>query len=58
MMPANPISMFPLWQYLCQPIGQSDRQLIVSPMRFWRIQKVQYIERCWVMSSTPKKQAS
>jgi|GEM_PF-3263727 len=54
----SPISVFPLWQYLCQPIGQRDRQLIISPKKFWHLQKVHYIERCWVMSSVPERHTS
>lgn len=50
MMSANPIAKFPVWQYLRQPIGERDRKLIVNPMKFWHLQKVHYIERCWVMS--------
>ncbi|MEL6775839.1 MAG: hypothetical protein AAFO06_01175 [Cyanobacteria bacterium J06597_16] len=55
MMPANPTASFPLWQYLCQPIGQPDRKLIVNPVKFWHLKKVNFIERCWVISYTPEK---
>jgi hypothetical protein len=56
-MPANPTFTFPLWQYLRQPIGRSDRKLIVSPLKFWHLQKVHFIERCWVITYTPGERA-
>jgi len=55
MTPAISNSSFPLWQYLSQPIGQSDSSLIVNPRKFWRRNKVRHIERCWVMSYVPEE---
>jgi hypothetical protein len=48
---------FPLWQYLCQPVGRRDRKLVVHPMKFWHIQKVHFIERCWIMAYSPEERA-
>ncbi|MGC1307282.1 MAG: hypothetical protein WA885_08645 [Phormidesmis sp.] len=50
----NPTSTFPLWQYLSQPIGKNDRKLIINPRKFWHLQKLHHIERCWVMSYIPE----
>ncbi len=55
MISANPTATFLIWQYLRQPIGQRDRPLVINPKKFWHIQKVHYIERCWVMSYLPEE---
>ncbi|CAN5589481.1 hypothetical protein BH23CYA1_BH23CYA1_18920 [soil metagenome] len=47
---ANPVSTFPLLQYLTQPIGQPEHRLVVNPLKFWHQQKIHHIERCWVKS--------
>jgi len=50
------LSSFPLWQYLKQPIGDRTQQPTFNPIKFWHKKKINYIERCWVISYTPEEQ--
>jgi len=47
---------FPIWQYLNQPIWDSQRPLILDPARYWQYYKAvrlnnclenAFLERCW-----------
>ena len=55
MMSASSLSSFPLWQYLKQPIGDHARKPVLNPVKFWHMKKINYIERCWVISYMPEE---
>lgn len=38
---------FPLWHYLNQPIFSPTVKLILNPVRFGKVYRIQYLERCW-----------
>lgn len=56
-MSVSTLSSFPLLDYLKQPIGDRNRKPVINPAKFWRMKKLNYIERCWIMSYTPEEKA-
>ncbi|MGF1522681.1 MAG: hypothetical protein ACFBSF_10240 [Leptolyngbyaceae cyanobacterium] len=38
---------FPFWQYLNQPLWDSDRPSILNPMEYWHCYQRHHLERCW-----------
>ena len=42
------------WQYLNQPIFDSQSQAVWKPSRFWYLYKIQFLERCWLKECTAK----
>lgn len=38
---------FPLWQYLNQPLWDSDRPSIFNPVEYWRCYRRVYLNRCF-----------
>lgn len=37
---------FPLWQYLNQPLWNSNRPAIFNPIQYWRSYQRIYLDRC------------
>lgn len=38
---------FPLWQFLNQPLLNSQKEAILNPFKFWQNYKIQLLNRCW-----------
>ncbi|MDA0672423.1 MAG: hypothetical protein O3C67_01775 [Cyanobacteria bacterium] len=37
---------FPLWKYLTQPVFSQSYVTRLNPWKFWRVYRIQYLERC------------
>jgi hypothetical protein len=46
--------MFPIWQYLNQPILDAEVKLVLNPKRFWKEQQIEFLTRCWEIRFQPK----
>lgn len=46
---------FPFWQYLNQPIFTSEFNTVLNPRRFWRIHRIDLLERCLMKECTSNK---
>jgi hypothetical protein len=53
--PAQSQLRFPLWQYLNQEIGHPAIPLVLNPRRFWVLQQVEHLDRCWQRACTHKE---
>lgn len=38
---------FPLWQYLNQPLWDSDRPFVLNPVEYWKSYRRGYLDRCF-----------
>jgi hypothetical protein len=56
MIPEKSKPRFPLWQYLNQPLIDSEKPPILNPRRFAQIYHVQLLERCWKKECDAKGQ--
>jgi hypothetical protein len=41
---------FPIWEFLNQPVFDSQVKLILNPNEFWQQYRVELLERCWVLA--------
>jgi hypothetical protein len=41
------LNIFPLWEFLNQPIFDSNHKLVLNPLRFWHNSKVKQLEQLW-----------
>jgi hypothetical protein len=37
---------FPIWTYLSQPLFDGQHKLILNPLRFWYLYRVEFLEHC------------
>ncbi|NJM94957.1 MAG: hypothetical protein HC792_00065 [Acaryochloridaceae cyanobacterium CSU_5_19] len=38
---------FTLWQYLNQPLFDSEIKLTLNPKEFWQDYRIEFLYRCW-----------
>jgi hypothetical protein len=38
---------YAIWQYLNQPLFNTDTELVWQPSRFWYLYKIEFLEVCW-----------
>lgn len=46
----------PFFQYLNQPIGNSEQCAVWNPNRFWYLYKINLLEKCWLKAAASKSQ--
>ncbi|PSB35496.1 hypothetical protein C7B70_01270 [Chlorogloea sp. CCALA 695] len=46
---------FPLWQFLNQPVFNSQTKLILNPRQFEHLYKIDLLERCLTQECSSKK---
>ncbi|MBE9177320.1 hypothetical protein IQ268_01870 [Oculatella sp. LEGE 06141] len=44
-----------LWQFLNQPVFDSKSPTILNPHRFWYLQRLHHLERCWSRTYRPEE---
>ena len=48
--------MDPLFHYLNQPLGRSEKCAVWNPNRFWSLYKIELLEKCWLKDPATKSQ--
>ncbi len=36
-----------IWHYLKQPLFDPETHIILNPLKFAQLEKIQFLERCW-----------
>ncbi len=44
-----------VWDYLKQPLFDTDKPLVLNPFKFQQYENVQFLERCWELDNPLKK---
>ncbi|MEX0268733.1 hypothetical protein AB3R30_06315 [Leptolyngbyaceae cyanobacterium UHCC 1019] len=43
---------FPLWKFLTQPVFDAHYRISLNPQYFWRVHRIEVLERCLKMPCT------
>ncbi|PZV15598.1 MAG: hypothetical protein DCF22_06870 [Leptolyngbya sp.] len=43
---------FPLWKFLTQPVFDAQYRISLNPQYFWRVHRIEVLERCLKMPCT------
>ena len=55
MTPRHDAFNFPFWAYLKQPVFSSQYTTKLNPWVFWRLHRLEYLERCWIKVYKPEE---